>query len=112
NANASTKVLTGPEIRTIFLGFDQMRDELKYSSVKGKNPFKDVRVRKAFYEAIDIEAIKSRVMRSMATPAAHLISPLVFPRAAEAKRFPYDPENAKKLLAEAGYPNGFQLTLD
>ena len=47
------KVLDGPELRTIFLGFDQYRDELKYSNVKGKNPFKDVRVRKAFYQAID-----------------------------------------------------------
>ena len=46
-------MLQGPELRTIFLGFDQYRDELKYSNVKGKNPFKDVRVRKAFYLAID-----------------------------------------------------------
>src|SRR6185295_14498676 len=59
NANAGTQVLTGPELRTIFLGFDQLRDELKDSDVKGKNPFKDVRVRKAFYQAIDIEAIKT-----------------------------------------------------
>ena len=46
-------MLQGPELRTIFLGFDQYRDELKYSNIKGKNPFKDVRVRKAFYLAID-----------------------------------------------------------
>ena len=48
-------MLTGPELRTIFLGFDQTRDELLYSNVKGKNPFKDVKVREAFYQAIDIE---------------------------------------------------------
>src|SRR6266566_3120040 len=65
NANPGTQVLTGPELRTIFLGFDQTRDELKASSVKGKNPFKDARVRKAFYQAVDIEAIKSRVMRGL-----------------------------------------------
>ena len=53
------KVLQGPELRTIFLGMDQKRDELLYSSVKGKNPFKDKRVRQAFYQAIDIEGIKT-----------------------------------------------------
>jgi peptide/nickel transport system substrate-binding protein len=53
----------GPELRIIFLGMDQKRDELQFSSVKGKNPFKDVRVRKAFYQAIDIEGIKKTVMR-------------------------------------------------
>ena len=49
-------MLQGPELRTIFLGMDQKRDELLFSSVKGKNPFKDKRVRQAFYQAIDIEA--------------------------------------------------------
>lgn len=48
DANAATKALIGPELRTILLGFDQRRDELVYSNVKGKNPFKDIRVRQAF----------------------------------------------------------------
>jgi peptide/nickel transport system substrate-binding protein len=112
NASGVAEVLSGPELRTIFLGFDQMRGELLHSSVKGKNPFKDVRVRKAFYQAIDIEAIKSRVMRGMAAPSALMISPLLFARAAEFKRWPYDPDAARKLLAEAGYPNGFEVTMD
>ena len=51
-------MLDGPELRTIFIGMDQKRDELLYSNVKGKNPFKDMRVRQALYQAIDIEAIK------------------------------------------------------
>src|SRR5207248_8630921 len=55
------KVLQTPELRTVFLGFDLARDELVQSSVKGKNPFKDVRVRKAFYQAIDEEAITNKV---------------------------------------------------
>ncbi|MGE5513005.1 MAG: ABC transporter substrate-binding protein, partial [Bacteroidota bacterium] len=96
-SNPGTDVLTGPELRTIFLNMDQMRDELLYSNVKGKNPFKDARVRKAFYQAIDIEAIKSKVMRGMAVPSALLISPLLYSRSAEFKRHPYDPEAAKKL---------------
>ena len=102
-------MLIGPELRTIFLNMDSCRDELLYSSVKGKNPFKDVRVRKAFYQAIDIEAIKTKVMRGMSVPSALLISPLLFSRAAEFKRHPYDVDAAKKLLAEAGYPNGFEV---
>ncbi len=106
-ANAGTDVLAGPELRTIFLNMDQFRDELLYSDVKGKNPFKDVRVRKAFYQAIDVEAIKARIMRGNAVPSALLIYPPLFSRSAEFKRHPYDPEAAKKLLADAGYPNGF-----
>ena len=53
-SNPAFTVLQGPEQRTIFLGMDQKRDELQFSSVKGKNPFKDKRVRQAFYQAIDI----------------------------------------------------------
>ena len=49
------KVLEGTENRIVFIGMDQKRDELLYSSVKGKNPFKDKRVRQALYQAIDIE---------------------------------------------------------
>ena len=105
-------VLTGPEVRTIFLNMDSMRDELLYSSVKGKNPFKDARVRKAIYQAIDMEAIKSKVMRGMATPSALLISPLLYARSGEFKRHAYDPAAAKKLLTEAGYPGGFEVRLD
>ncbi|RYF74551.1 MAG: ABC transporter substrate-binding protein, partial [Comamonadaceae bacterium] len=53
NASPTARAVVGPELRTIFLGMDQKRDELLYSSVKGKNPFKDKRVRQAFYQAID-----------------------------------------------------------
>ncbi|HZF86146.1 MAG TPA: ABC transporter substrate-binding protein, partial [Burkholderiaceae bacterium] len=45
NASPNARAVVGPELRTIFLGMDQKRDELLYSSVKGKNPFKDKRVR-------------------------------------------------------------------
>ena len=111
-SSPNVTVMTGPELRTIFLNMDSFRDELLYSNVKGKNPFKDARVRKAFYQAIDIEAIKSRVMRGNSAPSSILISPLLFSRAAEIKRHPYDVEAAKKLRAEAGYPNGFEVTMD
>src|SRR5499427_3755823 len=112
NASGAAQVLSAPELRTIFLGFDQMRPELLHSNVKGKNPFKDVRVRKAFYQAIDIEAIKLRVMRGFATPTALMMSPLLFSRSAAFKRWPYDPAAARKLLADAGYKDGFEVTMD
>ena len=113
NAGANTHVLQGPELRTIFLGMDQKRDELLYSSVKGKNPFKDKRVRQAFYQAIDIETIKNKVMRGASTPTALMMAPGVhgFDPALN-KRLPYDVQAAKKLMADAGYPNGFEVTMN
>jgi peptide/nickel transport system substrate-binding protein len=67
--------MSGPELRTIFLGMDQKRDELLYSSVKGKNPFKDKRVRQAFYQAIDIDGIQKTVMRGASKPTAEMWAP-------------------------------------
>jgi peptide/nickel transport system substrate-binding protein len=112
NASGNAKVLNGPELRTIFLGMDELRDELLYSSVKGKNPFKDIRVREAFYKAIDVELIKTRVMRGLSTPTALMIAPELFPLSKDFIRPKYDPDGAKKLLTEAGYPDGFQVTMD
>jgi peptide/nickel transport system substrate-binding protein len=112
-AAPNLKVLQGPELRVIFLGMDQKRDELLYSSVKGKNPFKDKRVRQAFYQAIDVEGIKRTVMRGAATPIAEMMAPQVKGFAPDLnKRLPYDPEASKKLLAEAGYPSGFEVTMN
>ncbi len=105
--------LQGAELRTIFFGFDQHRDELLDMPGSGKNPFKDVRVRKAFYQAINIEAIKRTVMRNASTPSGLMIAPGINGHQADMNdRFPYDPEAAKSLLAEAGYPDGFEVTLD
>ncbi|MEM9330161.1 MAG: ABC transporter substrate-binding protein [Pseudomonadota bacterium] len=112
DANPTTTALTGPELRTIFLGMDQRRDELLYSNIKGKNPFKDIKVRKAFYHAIDIEAIKSKVMRNLSTPSAIMLSPFMFENAEQFSRLEYNPEGAKALLAEAGYPDGFEVGMD
>ena len=112
-ADAKVKVMQGPELRTIFLGMDQKRDELQSSNVKGKNPFKDKRVRQALYQAIDVEAIKTRVMRGAATPTALMVAPGVNGFVADMnKRLPFDPEAAKKLLADAGYPNGFSVGMN
>jgi peptide/nickel transport system substrate-binding protein len=107
------KIWQTPELRTIFLGMDQSRDELLESNIKGKNPFKDKRVRQAFYQAIDEEAIKTKVMRSFAHPTGLMVGPGVNGYDASLdKRFPVDVAGAKKLLAEAGYPNGFEVGFD
>lgn len=113
NASSNAKVIVGPELRTIFLGMDQKRDELQYSSVKGKNPFKDKRVRQAFYQSIDIEGIKRTVMRGASRPTGLMVGPGItgFSEAQD-KRLAYDPEAAKKLLADAGYPQGFEVSLN
>lgn len=113
NAGGKTKVMQGPELRTIFLGMDQKRDELQYSNVKGKNPFKDKRVRQAFYQAIDINGIQRTVMRGASKPTALMVGPGIngFDDAMNT-RLPFDPEAAKKLLADAGYPNGFEVALN
>jgi peptide/nickel transport system substrate-binding protein len=107
------KVLDGHEVRTIFIGMDQHNPELLYSSVKGKNPFKDVRVRKALNLAVDREAIKRVTMRGLSIPAAIMVAPGVHGHTDELDKVaPVDVEGAKKLLAEAGYPNGFEFGLD
>jgi peptide/nickel transport system substrate-binding protein len=110
--NKETKVVRGQENRVVFFGFDQQRDELLYSSVKGKNPFKDVRVRQAVYQAIDIEALRTRTMRGSAVPTGGITPSILgsFPEIEQ--RRPFDPAAARKLLADAGYPNGFEVTLD
>jgi peptide/nickel transport system substrate-binding protein len=107
------KVLDGHEVRTIFIGMDQHNDELKYASVKGKNPFKDVRVRRALNMAVDREAIRRVVMRGLSIPAGIMVAPGVHGHARDIDAPPrFDPNGAKKLLAEAGYPEGFEFTLD
>ncbi|MGP1628882.1 MAG: ABC transporter substrate-binding protein [Giesbergeria sp.] len=112
NQNAGTRAITGPEMRTIFLGMDQKRDELLYSSVKGKNPFKDKRVRQAFYQAIDIDGIKKNVMRGASNPSALMVGPGINGFDPSIKRLPYDPAAAKKLMAEAGYAEGFEVAMN
>jgi peptide/nickel transport system substrate-binding protein len=86
---------------------------LRSSDIEGRNPFKDKRVRRAIYQAIDIEAIRDDVMQGLSRPAGIIIPPGVNGYAPELdQRLAYDPTAAKTLLAEAGYPKGFEVTLD
>ena len=107
------RLYEGVENRVIFLSMDQARDELLYTNVRGRNPFKDVRVRRAVYQAIDMEAIRRTIMRGLSEPTGVLV-----PNAAQAGvpaelavRHAFDPAAARAALAAAGYPDGFTLTL-
>ncbi|HEY2133614.1 MAG TPA: ABC transporter substrate-binding protein [Acetobacteraceae bacterium] len=106
-------LMTGPELRVVFLGMDQFRPELLYSDVKGKNPFLDIRVRQAFYAAIDVWAIRDRVMAVQSQPTAEIAAPgIVGYDAAQAAHPHADLDRAKRLMAEAGYANGFTLDMN
>ncbi len=111
---SGVKIIDGPENRVVFIGMDQGRDELLYSNVKGKNPFKDLRVRKALYQAVDIETMKTKLMNGQSFPTGGLTpSPLGAYNDPEIeKRLPYDLAAARKLMAEAGYADGFEVQLD
>jgi peptide/nickel transport system substrate-binding protein len=111
--DSNLKILDGHEVRTIFIGMDQFSDELKYSNIKGKNPFKDVRVRKALNLAVDREAIRRVTMRGLSIPAAIMVAPGVHGHSTDLDKVgKVDLSDAQKLLAEAGYPNGFEFGLD
>ena len=112
-ADPRITLLQAADIGQQYLTFDQTREELQDSDVKGRNPFKDLRVRKAVYHAINVPLIVDKVLRGQAVPTGAFLSPLVDGSPAELdKRLPYDPARARQLLGEAGYPNGFSITLD
>ena len=107
------KLLQVADLGQQYLSIDMARDELLDSDVKGKNPFKDLRVRRAVYQALNVELITQKVLRGLGAPTGAFLSPRVDGSPAELdQRLPYDPAKARALLAEAGYPNGFAITLD
>ena len=112
-AEGRFKLAQTADIGMQYLGFDQSRPELQFSDVKGRNPFKDYRVRRAVYQAIDIGTIVSKVLRGQATATGSYLSTLVDGSPKELDhRLPYDPAAARKLLQDAGYGEGFAVTLD
>lgn len=112
-ADKGLKVSEVTDIGTQYLAFDQHRAELQGSGLTGRNPFKDVRVRRAVQLAIDTELIVRQVLRGEGTPTGSFVSPLIGGYLAEfEKRPPHDAAAARTLLKEAGYEAGFSVTLD
>jgi peptide/nickel transport system substrate-binding protein len=115
---SGVKIIDGPENRIMFIGMDQQRDTLLYGSAKvagvDRNPFKDQRVRKALYQAIDIETIKSKLMNGLSLPTGNILpSPQGSYNDAQFEvRLPFDMSKARALMTEAGYADGFEVTLD
>ena len=109
-------LLRGKSNSVLFLHMDQFRDQAPFVTDRAgqplaANPFKDRRVRLAVSKAINRQALVERVMEGMATPASSLLADGFFGSSPKLKPEPYDPEGARRLLAEAGYPNGFGVTL-
>ncbi|UWU67996.1 ABC transporter substrate-binding protein [Bradyrhizobium sp. NC92] len=110
--NENLRVVRGPEIRTVFLGVNVGADKLTSGEAKG-NPFADKRVRQAMNMSIDRKAIKSAIMRGESVPLGTIISPIADGYTEELGKFPkLDIDRAKQLIAEAGYPGGFSVTLN
>jgi peptide/nickel transport system substrate-binding protein len=111
-ANPAFKVVEGLSNRVIYLHFNYLDEPAPgVADTGGKNPFRDRRVREAISKAIDREAIVARIMGSVALAAGELLPPVLFGANKDAKAPKAAIEGARKLLAEAGYPNGFALVL-
>ena len=109
----SLKVWEGNEVRVIFIMLDQGNEKLLFGEAGNRNPFRDKRVRQAMYQAIDVNAIRSQVMRGLSVPTGIMLPDPIgagLPKEMD-RRAPYDPAAAQKLLADAGYPKGFDLTV-
>lgn len=101
--------------RVIYFHMDHFRDDSPFIKAKDgspiKNPLRDKRVRTALSKAINRDAIVSRLMEGSAVPAGQFLNEGFSGTSPNLKPVAYDPEGAKKLLAEAGFPNGFRMTI-
>ncbi len=112
-ANAGFKVVQALSNRVVYLHFNYIDDVAPGvgDAAANKNPFRDKRVRAAISKAIDRDAIVARIMGGVAMAAAEMLPPTMFGANKDARPAKPDQDGAKKLLAEAGYPQGFALTL-
>ncbi|MDM0033791.1 ABC transporter substrate-binding protein [Variovorax sp. J22P271] len=110
--NPKLTIQEAPSVRLIFLAFNVSDDSVPgITGTQGKNPLKDVRVRRALSEAIDRKALVAQVMGGFGAPAAELMMPGSPGTRSNGVIVKHDPQHARKLLAEAGYPGGFTLSL-
>ncbi|CAN1571129.1 DdpA ABC-type dipeptide transport system, periplasmic component [Rhabdaerophilaceae bacterium] len=112
SSDQKLRVTSGAENRTIFFGMNVGAADLKSDNVEGKNPFADKRVRQAMNMALNRTAIQRVVMRGESVPTGIIMPPFVTGWTKELDAAPAtDVAAAKKLLADAGYANGFSTTL-
>jgi peptide/nickel transport system substrate-binding protein len=113
--DARVAMAQSPSYRVVFLQTDQWRETTPFANAKDgsaiKNPFRNVKVRRALAHAINTDALVSRIMEGNAQVAAQLLPDGFFGVSANAKPVPFDGEKARKLLTEAGFPNGFRITM-
>jgi peptide/nickel transport system substrate-binding protein len=114
--NPEVVLSQGVSNRVIYFAMDQELPRTPFITDKQgkpleKNPLKDVRVRQALSKAINRNGIVARVMEGVAIPAGQLLPETFFGTSPNLQPTEFDPEGAKKLLADAGYPNGFKLIL-
>ena len=114
--DSKTAVYKGPSARLMYLALDVGRSPTPYATDAdgkplAKNPMQDLRVRKAMAIAINRDALVSQVMYGVADPANEVVPEGTIGFDPTMPKLNYDPEGAKKLLAEAGYPDGFGLTI-
>lgn len=115
-ANRDFNVYRTVSVRLMYLHLDTARDRTPFATDKSgkpldRNPLKDLRVRRAMSKAINRQALVERVMEGAAVATGQLMPQGFFGYVPALRPEPYDPEGARKLLAEAGYPDGFGLTL-
>ncbi len=109
--NEGFEIVEALSNRVLFLAMDFQEGSVPgIRGTDGENPLRDARVREAISTAINREAIVERIHGGLAEPAGELLAPPMFGTSGRAVD-PYDPERARELLAEAGYPDGFQMTL-
>lgn len=105
----------GVSNRVIYFHLDHFREDSPFVTAKDggpiANPLQDLRVRKAISMAISRDAIVERVMEGAALPAGQVLPDGFFGVSKTLQPVAYDPQGAKALLAEAGYPDGFRLTI-
>ena len=110
--NEKADILTNSDFYIFFIGFDFANQISPYVHGLNTNPFKDIRVRKAIYQGIDVNQVIEEAFGGLAEVQDQTITKDIFGYNPEIKRYPYDPEASKKLLQEAGYPDGFEADID
>jgi len=116
SANKDLSLYRTVSVRLMYLHLDTARDRTPFATDKAgkpleKNPLKDLRVRRALSKAINRQALVERVMEGAAVATGQLMPDKFFGYTPAIRAETYDPDSARKLLAEAGYPDGFGLTL-